>query len=84
MSVQLPAFYIVAQCRSVAVDRVGADIVELHTGEYADCPEAEREQQLHRIVVGAKQAYALGLQVNAGHGLHYQNVDAIAALLASI
>lgn len=59
---------------------VGADIVELHTGEYADCPVAERESQLQRIVTGAKQAHALGLQVNAGHGLHYQNVNAIAAI----
>ncbi|MEM7357826.1 MAG: pyridoxine 5'-phosphate synthase [Pseudomonadota bacterium] len=63
-----------------ASKEVGADIVELHTGEYADCPEAERAEQLQRIIAGAKQAHAFGLQVNAGHGLHYQNVDAIAAI----
>ncbi len=59
---------------------VGADIVELHTGTYADCPEDQRMQQLERLRNGAKQAHALGMQVNAGHGLHYQNVVAIAAI----
>lgn len=59
---------------------VGADIVELHTGEYADCAQAQQESELARLVRGAQHAHKLGLQVNAGHGLHYQNVDAIAAI----
>ncbi len=59
---------------------VGADIVELHTGRYADIAEAEQAEELQRLQDGAKQAYSLGMQVNAGHGLHYRNVDAIAAI----
>jgi len=59
---------------------VGADIVELHTGTYADCAEDQREYELQRIRHGAKLAHDLGLQVNAGHGLHYQNVVPVAAI----
>jgi pyridoxine 5-phosphate synthase len=63
-----------------ASKEVNADIVELHTGVYADCCQALRAEELARIVKGVKRAYSLGLQVNAGHGLHYQNVNAIAAI----
>ena len=63
-----------------ASSEVGADIVELHTGTYADCDESQREKELVRIQKGAELAYSLGLQVNAGHGLHYQNVTAIAEI----
>ena len=59
---------------------VGADIVELHTGRYADIAEAEQAEELERLYAGAKLADSLGMQVNAGHGLHYRNVDAIAAI----
>ena len=63
-----------------AAQQVGADIVELHTGCYADCADAQAEAELNKIVAGAKLAHQLGLQVNAGHGLHYQNVQAIARI----
>jgi len=63
-----------------ASKKVGADIVELHTGTYADCGESSRADELARIKAGATFAHELGLQVNAGHGLHYQNVQAIAAI----
>ncbi len=59
---------------------IGADIVELHTGAYADCAEHDREFELNRIRQAAKLAKELGLQVNAGHGLHYQNVSAVAKI----
>lgn len=59
---------------------VGAHIVELHTGNYADCEEAQRDAELDRIRQSATFAHKLGLQVNAGHGLHYQNVVPIAAI----
>jgi len=60
---------------------VGADIVELHTGGYADAPSSEAQKmELQHIKEGAKFAHGLGLQVNAGHGLHYQNVQDIAAI----
>ncbi|MFT5573294.1 MAG: pyridoxine 5-phosphate synthase [Cryomorphaceae bacterium] len=63
-----------------ASHEVGADIVELHTGTYADCDEGQRDAELLRVQQGARLAHGLGLQVNAGHGLHYQNVQAIAAI----
>ena len=58
----------------------GAPAVELHTGTYADASEAEREAELNRIVDAAEYGDSLGLAVNAGHGLHYGNVQDIAAI----
>lgn len=55
----------------------GAPVVELHTGSYADADEAGAEVELQRIVRAAEYGDSLGLQINAGHGLHYQNVQAI-------
>jgi pyridoxine 5-phosphate synthase len=56
----------------------GAPVIELHTGHYADAPEGEpRLRQLERLRLAADQAFAAGLQVNAGHGLHYHNVEDI-------
>jgi pyridoxine 5-phosphate synthase len=52
----------------------GAPVVELHTGSYADAKETETELELRRIVSAAEHGESIGLQVNAGHGLHYQNV----------
>lgn len=64
-----------------AAYKVGASIVELHTGEYANATtSAEKEATLQAIKQGATLAHNLGLQVNGGHGLHYQNVSAIAAI----
>jgi len=59
---------------------VGADIIELHTGTYADCDESQRSFEFDRIKQGAHFAHSLDLQVNAGHGLHYQNVADIAEI----
>jgi pyridoxine 5-phosphate synthase len=59
----------------------GAPVIELHTGRYADAADApEQAVQLQRVQAGAVFAAARGLQVNAGHGLHYTNVQAIAAI----
>ena len=56
----------------------GANAVELHTGEYADAVGSDRQQQeLKRIEEAAAMGSDLGLQVNAGHGLHYENTRAI-------
>ena len=57
---------------------VGAPVVELHTGAYADAGASEFE--LQRIEEAAAYGKSLGLVVNAGHGLHYENVAAIAAI----
>lgn len=64
-----------------AAKRVKAPIIELHTGEYANArTEAERNKECKRIQEAAQFAHQAGLIVNAGHGLNYQNVQAIAAL----
>jgi pyridoxine 5-phosphate synthase len=55
----------------------GAPVVELHTGSYADAGEADVESEYRRIIVAAQHGDSIGLQVNAGHGLHYRNVQAI-------
>ena len=56
-------------------------MIELHTGKYADTSEAEQAKELERIKTAAKFAYSIGLKVNAGHGLHEGNVEAIAEVL---
>lgn len=58
-----------------------APVIEIHTGHYADAPDAARRaEELGRIARAVQQGRELGLQVNAGHGLHYHNVQPIAAL----
>jgi len=57
-----------------------ADFVELHTGSYAGADGHARERELERLREGALHAHALGLRVNAGHGLDLDNVAPIAAL----
>lgn len=52
----------------------GADMVELHTGTFANAVGSERGTEVARLVEAAAQAHDLGLQVNAGHGLTTQNV----------
>jgi len=64
-----------------ATVRVGAPVIELHTGRYADAEsEAEQQAELERIRHAASYAHDKGLIVNAGHGLNYHNVEAIAAI----
>jgi len=64
-----------------AAAEVGAPVIELHTGRYAEAHD-EREQQieLERVKLAVDEGIRRGLQVNAGHGLHYTNVQAIAAI----
>ena len=59
-----------------AAAKVGAQFIELHTGAFALAfhSKRERNEELERLIAGAKQAHALGLQVNAGHGLNYENL----------
>ncbi len=58
-----------------------APVIELHTGQYAEAEtEAELEKELAIIQEGVKIGLKNGLKVNAGHGLHYHNVEAIAAI----
>jgi pyridoxine 5-phosphate synthase len=63
-----------------AAAEAGAPVIELHTGRYADAGPDAIEHQLQRIRAGVLLGVERGLKVNAGHGLHYTNVQAIAAI----
>ena len=64
-----------------ASKRVGAPAIELHTGRYADAHDPhEAAVELQRIREGVALGVSLGLIVNAGHGLHYHNVEPVAAI----
>ena len=63
-----------------AAKAAGAPVIELHTGHYADAAAAERPAQLERIRAAVERGRRIGLKVNAGHGLNYDNVAPIAAL----
>ena len=60
---------------------VGASAIELHTGVYAEADnEASAKRELTRLAAARDLGESLGLRVNAGHGLHYGNVEPIAAM----
>jgi pyridoxine 5-phosphate synthase len=63
-----------------AAVKAGAPVVELHTGTYADCDGDAQQAELERVVAAATYGQQNGLIVNAGHGLHYENVTAIARI----
>jgi len=63
-----------------AVVDCGAPCVEIHTGHYADASGIEQQKLLERLIEAITYAHDKGLQVNAGHGLNYHNVQAIAAI----
>ena len=63
-----------------AAAKTGATVIELHTGRYAEAEGAEAASELKRIKVGVAAGIKHGLVVNAGHGLHYTNVQPVAAI----
>jgi len=63
-----------------AAIRVGAPVVELHTGAYAEASGEAQVRELERIRHAARHGARAGLTVHAGHGLHYHNVAPIAAI----
>jgi len=63
-----------------AAAQTGAPVVELHTGAYADSAGSRQALELERLRSGAALAARLGLTVHAGHGLHYHNVQPVAAI----
>ena len=71
------------QRQIVAANRIGAQVIELHTGAYCDAHaegrEAERDAELERLRDMAQFAHGLGLEVHAGHGLTYETVGPVAA-----
>ena len=62
-----------------AAAQMGSQFIELHTGAFAEHfhDAAAREKELQRLVAAAELAHRLGLQVNAGHGLNYENLPAL-------
>jgi len=64
-----------------AAKRCGAPVIEIHTGHFADAESREEKmKELKKIVEAVDIGHDLGLQVNAGHGLHYHNVRDIAVI----
>ena len=59
---------------------IGFDFIELHTGKYAELSGSEQYKELQRIIESTHLANDLGLVVNAGHGLNYNNVKKIASI----
>ena len=76
------SLFIDADARQIEASRkAGAAAIEIHTGHYAEAgTDAQRSKELERIRRAVEHAHAAGLIVNAGHGLHYHNTQAIAAL----
>ena len=71
--IEVSLFIAPDEAQIAASARTGCQFVELHTGQFAEhFPQAQAE--LQRLVTGAKQAHSLGLKVNAGHGLNYENL----------
>ena len=78
------SIFIAAEQRQIeAAHRIGAEVIELHTGAYCDAHSdgdfAERDRELARLGEMATFAHSLGLEVHAGHGLTYDTVQPVAA-----
>ncbi len=79
--VRVSLFIDADEAQVAAAQAVGAPVIEIHTGHFADAGNREQQQrELTRVVQATQQGLELGLQVNAGHGLNYQNVQAVAAI----
>ncbi len=64
--------------RQIALaSELGADYIELHTGSYANATGLEQVKELDRLIAAAELAHSLGLKVNAGHGIDYDNIAGI-------
>ena len=63
-----------------AAAKIGSRMVELHTGKYSDALREHQTTELLKLKKSAKAASEMGLIVNAGHGLHYQNTLPVAAI----
>ena len=77
--IEVSLFIAPDELQIAAAARTGAQFIELHTGTFAEYfdDEKKRDVELKRLVTGARQAHALGLKVNAGHGLNYENLAAL-------
>jgi len=77
--IQVSLFISPAPEQVEAAARVGAQFIELNTGAFAENfhRKGQRAQEIQRLIAAAAQANSLGLRVNAGHGLNYQNLPAL-------
>ena len=60
-----------------AAQASGAEYIEMHTGRFADTAGAEQRKELDRLIMAAELANSIGLNVNAGHGIDYVNIQGI-------
>ncbi len=60
-----------------AAQAIGADYIELHTGSFANASGVEQRAELDRLIAAALHGHEIGLKVNAGHGIDYQNIAGI-------
>jgi pyridoxine 5-phosphate synthase len=75
------SFFINPEQEDVDISKeIGADMVEIHTGNYANALGQKRVEELERVKEAVQRGLTLGLQVNAGHGLTYYNVKPVAAI----
>lgn len=63
-----------------ASKKIGAEMIELHTGCFANSFGEERKPETQRLIVAAEKGYRLGLQVNAGHGINLENLPELLAV----
>ncbi len=81
--IELSLFIAPDEQQIAASARTGSQFIELHTGQFAEAfskaesGKRKAETELERLIAGAEQAHALGLKVNAGHGLNYENLPAM-------
>ena len=77
----LVSLFLDADLRQIrAASEMGADAVELHTGQYALAERVQQAEELRKLAQGAALIRELGMLLHAGHGLNYQNVGPVAAL----
>ncbi len=75
------SLFIDAEIDQISAARsAGVPVIELHTGPYAEAKGEAQERELSRLHSGVQAASEMGLKVNAGHGLHYHNVQPVAAI----
>jgi pyridoxine 5-phosphate synthase len=79
-NIRVSLFIEATQQQIQAAKDAGAPVIEIHTGHYAELSGQAQEDELEKIRTGAAFAAGLGLIVNGGHGLHYHNVQAVAAI----
>ncbi len=79
-NIEVSAFIDSEREQIISSSEIGFDYIELHTGKYADSKGKEQSEELQKIIESTYYANDLGLVVNAGHGLNYQNVEKIASI----